>query len=384
MTANPATGDQVTGDPVTGVVDAFALHEWSSASDLERYLSDGWREVVMRPGSIAGPARLRGSFLYEDPRGPWEPGEDGSSCELLCERLFACGARDAVVLGSHDGLLATVGSNHWLAREVARATNDWTVEEWLERDPRLYGTVTVSTSNPQAAAEEVRRAGANPRMVAVALGGNALAAPFGNLLYHPIYEAAAELGLPLVLQLGSDGSADLITPPVAGGLPATYAEYRILSVHSHMSHVASMILHGVFDLHPSLQVMLVGGGIGWIPSFLWRLDFWFREARHETPWVERLPSEYFLDHFLVSTHGLDTPPGGDGLERVLSVLPGFERSLVYASCYPARGFEQPDEIAARLPESWRGAVLAGNARDFFRWPADAPKPVEAAARAGAS
>ena len=232
----------------------------------------------------------------------------------------------------------------------------------------------ISTALPQDAAAEVRRAGEHPQMVAVALGGNALAKPFGHALYHPIYEAAAELGLPLVLQIGSDGGADVVSAPVAGGLPATYAEYKVLAVQSHMTHATSLIAHGVFDIFPQLEVLLVGGGVGWIPSFLWRMDYWFKQNAHETPWLKRPPSEYFVRHFRVATDEADVIMLGDGgLEKnSLAALPGWEQMLLYGSCYPNRDSEQPEEIASRLPAEWRADVMSANATRFFRWPSGAP------------
>ena len=261
-----------------------------------------------RTGDVRGPVKLRGTFLYGDPRGAKladahpESGPAGSSLELLVEQVLDDGDRDAVVFGYDEGLLATVCANHWVAREVARAANDWTIDGWLSRDPRLHATVMISTALPQDAAAEVRRAGEHPQMVAVALGGNALAKPFGHALYHPIYEAAANFGCRWCCRSVEDGGADVVSAPVAGGLPATYAEYKVLAVQSHMTHATSLIAHGVFDIFPQLEVLLVGGGVGWIPSFLWRMDYWFKQNAHETPWLKRPPSEYFVRHFRVATH----------------------------------------------------------------------------------
>ena len=51
---------------------------------------------------------------------------------------------------------------------------------------------------------EIRRAGAHERMVGIALGANGLGLPFGHPAYHPIYEAASEMKLPILIQVGLD------------------------------------------------------------------------------------------------------------------------------------------------------------------------------------
>ena len=60
------------------------------------------------------------------------------------------------------------------------------------------------------------------------------------------------------------------------------------------------------------------------------------------------------------------PVGGDG--KALALIKGFEKKLIYTSCYPSYGSEQPEAIAARLPEPWLGSVFRDNALSFFRWP----------------
>jgi predicted TIM-barrel fold metal-dependent hydrolase len=271
------------------------------------------------------------------------------------------------VLGYDDALLTTAFTNLHAARAMVRAANDWTAQEWLARDPRLHGLIMVQSSVPEEAAAEIRRVGEDERMVGVALGANGLSTPFGHLVYHPIYAAACELDLPLVLQVG-DSATTATSPPVAGGLPSTYGEYRALGMHAHMSHVATMIIQGVFERFPTLRLVLVGGGASWLPGYLWRLNYWHKAAQQSAPWLTRLPSDYFRDHIWVTTYQLEVSPAPERLATVLGTLPWIDRNLLYASGYPNRDAAEPSEVAARLPEAWHAGVFAGNAEACFRWP----------------
>ena len=357
------------------IVDACVFHEWSSVQELALYFGEGWNDLILRPGDPMGPIEVNAPWIHApNPFGAKakrafpDQGIPGSDYALLVNQLFSEGGRERVVLGYDEGIQSTVFSNYYAARAMARAANDWTLAEWLERNERLFGMVLISSALPEDAAAEIRRAGSNDRMVAVALGGNALGRSFGHPVYHPIFEAALEMELPLVLQVGSDALAGQITPPVAGGVPATYAEYRAMGMHSHMSHVASLIMAGVFERFPTLKLLLVGGGAAWIPGWLWRLDYWYKLSHKETPWLRQLPSEYFLQSVRVATYQLESPSPPDKLARALEAVPGFEQLLLYASCYPNTDAEEPATIAARLPEEWRSAAFTDNALAFFRWP----------------
>jgi predicted TIM-barrel fold metal-dependent hydrolase len=274
------------------------------------------------------------------------------------------------VLGYDDALLATSFANYHIAHEVARAANTWTLDTWLTDREAFFGMIMISTSIPDRAATEIYRVGEHEKMVAVALGCNCLDAPFGHEVYLPIFEAASALGLPLVLQTGSDSTADSPSSPVGGGQPATFAEYRALAPASHMAHISSLIIRGVFERFPNLRVLIVGGGVTWIVPWVWRLDLWYKGHAHEVPWLTKLPSSYFLEHVRVATHGLELVPDTNRLAKYLGCLPGLERVITYASGDPSHSLENATDVAARLPTSWHAGVFRHNADKLFRWPSD--------------
>ena len=327
-------------------------------------MSAGYREWFERESDPFGPIKLRAHWLYRDPRPPLA---EASDLAALQQRLDALGL-ERVVLGYHDANLTTAFPNHYPVRAMVDAANEWMATERLGRDPRLFGLIMLSTSLPDEAAAQVRRCAVNERFVGVSMGANALNRPFGDPLYHSIYRAAAEAGLPIVIQVGSDGASSGNSPPVAGGLPSTYAEVNALGAQAHMTHAASLITQGVFDLFPRLQVLLVGGGALWVPAYLWRLDYWYKMYASEMPWLSALPSTYFRRHFRVSTFQLENVADPARLARALGSFPGIESILVYAGGFPSPDAEEPCDVARRLPENWHAAVFGETAESFFRWP----------------
>jgi uncharacterized protein len=376
---------QVAG--VAELIDGYAFHEWPGLAALSPYLDEGWRTLLTRPGDAAGPAVVKTQFLYQNPKGaklasayataagtvrldregrPMKA-PAASDRDLVRAQLFDQLGRGRAVLGWDEAFLSAGYANHYVAETLCRAANQWTADEWLSRDDRFGGVVLISTAIPERAIAEIRRCGADPRFVAVAMGPNTLSRPFGHPIYHDIYAACAELDLPVVIQVGSDNIADSVTPPVSGGLPATYGEYRALATHSHMSHLANMVIQGVFERFPTLRVLLVGGGATWLPGWLWRLDYFYKTSQREAPWLTRLPSEYVLTNVWLSTDGLEQPAKTEQLHAALAMLRHADERIVYTSCYPNEDYEEPGEIAARLPGGWAPNVFRENALRLFRW-----------------
>lgn len=368
------TNQSVLAGEHAEVIDACVFHEWSSTRDLAPYMDPAWAHVVLREGDRGGPLKVASRWLYQNPAGDKLPdsypesGVPGSDPALLTKQLLEGSARKRVVLGYYDGLLATAFPFQYIARAAVAGANDMTLDRWLGHDDRLYGLVLVMSARPDDAATEIRRVGADKRMVGIALGANGLTRPFGHSAYEPIYEAAAELSLPVVLQVGSDAMTDQLAPPMAGGLAGTFAEFKVLGAQPLMTHVASIITEGVIDRHPSLRFLLVGTGAAWLPGYLWRLDYWYKANTREAPWIQRLPSEYFAEHFRVATYGIEWPAEPQRFIQLLSSLPEAADLLLYSSGYPSYDTEDPDTVRSRLPEAWRQRVMHDNAMDFFRWP----------------
>ena len=248
-----------------------------------------------------------------------------------------------------------------LGNAMCRAANEWLVATYLERDPRYLGSICVNANDPPAAAVEIRRAGAHPRMVQVIVPGEA-SFLYGHRFYHPIYEACEEMNLVFALHPGSEGSYGSST---AVGRPSTYFEWHVSLSQTFMAHAASLVLEGTFEKFPGLSVLLAEGGIGWLPHLLWRMDKDFKALRSTTPWLKQEPSAYVFEHIRLTTQPIEEPENPNHFVALLEMIRA-DKTLCFSSDFPHWDFDDPVRaFGSKILETTRERILWGNAADLY-------------------
>jgi predicted TIM-barrel fold metal-dependent hydrolase len=280
----------------------------------------------------------------------------GSSPQFVIDDHLDPHGIDYVILscGSFLGL----SSMHDLDRaaELQCAVNDWTVEEWFPVDDRFLGSITVATSDPVAAAEEIRRMGHHPRMVQACATG--LPVPMGSPFLHPIYEACEEVGIAFTLHQGGP-------PPGSGLAPTSFVELHIDMCLPALQHIISLVTEGVFEKYPRLTVVFNEFGISWLPFVLWRLDMEYRSGREELPWLTQLPSQYITDHVRFTTQPLEEPSNGRDLGKMLELFPA-DQMLMFSSDYPHWDADNPKYALRNVPAELHERIFFDNAYETFR------------------
>jgi predicted TIM-barrel fold metal-dependent hydrolase len=268
------------------------------------------------------------------------------------------------VLTYGEGLFVDSNPNPFLASEVARASNDWTIDRWLSEDDRLYGSILVSNQNPDLAAAEIRRLGGHPRMCQVLMAVNGLGPAFGHSVFDPIYEAASEYNLPLAIHVpGFYGNSQAAA---AHGMVSFYFEYHVLITQTMQTHLVSFVSNGVFDRFPELRLVLVEGGVAWLPALMWRLDSDWTRLPRELRSSDKTPSEYFREHLRLTTQPLEEAPQKEDLRETLRAF-NAEHLLLFSSDYPHWDTDQASTVARQLPKEWHRAIFLENAIELYGW-----------------
>jgi predicted TIM-barrel fold metal-dependent hydrolase len=264
--------------------------------------------------------------------------------------------------------------NSYYGAALATAVNDWNMSKWLGHDDRLFSVVVVPTGAPAAAGEEIRRVGGNERICGVLLAGNPLGRPYGDPIYEPIFAAAAEFDLAIVIHLGLVDRPNLQTTSV-GAPPTTGVQSISQYSQQAMHYVSSFITHGVFEKYPNLKVLVLEYGISWLPSLMWRLDQHYELLKLESPWVRDWPSEYIRKHVKLSTQPIEEGADPSALIRVLESVDGIDELLCFSTDYPHITADDPMYVARLIPAKWHRKVFCENAADVFGWKVPEAVPI---------
>jgi predicted TIM-barrel fold metal-dependent hydrolase len=247
---------------------------------------------------------------------------------------------------------------------IDAATNEWLAETWLgdfNEHGRYRGSIRVCTRSPADAVKEIERWAGHPHFVQVAVPIEA-SRLFGEQFYFPIWKAAAEHGLPVAVH--SDHSAAALPPPTPLGYPMSGLEAYAQHSLQTLTHLTSLIGHGVFDRLESLVFVFADGGFDYMTTVMWRVDNDWRQSRAEVPWVSRAPSEYVRKHVRYVVH--DTDAMADPEERARFIeLNDLGGVLLYGSNYPHWDHLPHEPFSSPLPEASREAIVDGNARNLY-------------------
>jgi uncharacterized protein len=338
------------------------IHNVLAPGSLTPYLPTRWRHYDDIYGN-----RGDGGFSY--PKGApgaartdaWPPSglPAGGDLEFMREQLLD-------PLDIRYGILNCLArsnkqQNADYAAALCRAVNEWQVEEWLEKEPRLRAGITVPYEDAALAVEEIDRAAAHPGFVQVLLLVRT-DEPLGRRRYWPIYEAAERHGLPVGIHFGG---GRVRNPLTGAGWPSFYVEDHTAMAQAFQSQVVSLVVEGVFERFPGLRVVLIEGGFGWLPSLMWRLDKHWARLRDEVPHLSRRPSAYMREHLWVTTQPIEEPPDPKELLAVFDNMGGTDK-VMFSTDYPHWDYDSPQRaLRAPLPAQTRERIFGGNAIDLY-------------------
>jgi predicted TIM-barrel fold metal-dependent hydrolase len=283
---------------------------------------------------------------------------DRQGIETICMfPTFGCGVEEAL----KGDIEATMASLH--------AFNLWLDEDWgFDRpDHRIVAVPMISLADPEKAVEEVDFVlDRGARLVHVRpapVPGIPKNRSLGHRSHDPVWARLAEANVPVAFHLGDSGYLQIAAmwggkdtfEAFAAPDPLDKVLVDDRAIHDTM---ASLIVHGVFDRHPTLRVASIENGSEWVHRLAKRLK---KLANQHPKSFPNDPVDTLREHVWVA------PYYEEDLTALANKI-GVER-ILFGSDWPhGEGLESPlsftDELK-EFSESEVRKIMRDNALDFL-------------------
>jgi predicted TIM-barrel fold metal-dependent hydrolase len=260
-----------------------------------------------------------------------------------------------------------------LALTMAKAYNDWHIDEWCGAYPGRFIPLAVPPIwEPGLMAEEIRRA-ARKGCHAVSFTENPEVLGLPSLHdphWDPVWKTCCDEGTIVCIHIGSGAGMSFTSMDAPVNVMITVQPITVFSC------AADLLWSRLFREFPDLKFALSEGGVGWIPYFLERADYVYKQHRAWTrqDFGDRLPSDVFREH--VVTCFIDDPVGIRMRHAV-----GID-TMTWECDYPHSDTtwpHSPEALAAAfdgVPDDEVDKITHANALRHFRLDAFAHRPRE--------
>src|SRR5947209_3154765 len=289
----------------------------------EHFLADGFREFMKRVASSQAGGWSR-TFAAE---------LEAKMSDLGDTRLkdMDAGHIDLQVISHTPSAIVPLPGDE--AVRLTREANDQLASAVAAHPDRFAGFATLPMTDPEAAANELERAVRSLGLKGAMINGTTNGCFLDDPSFLPILERAVALNVPIYIHPEVPPAA--VQQAYYSGLdPAVNFSLSTAGWgwHSEVGlHALRLILAGVFDRLPTLQIII--GHMGeMIPFMLARSNNVLTPvAKH----LQRTVSEYFLQNFSITTSGFFIDPL---LLLALQVI-GVDR-IIFSVDYPYSSNEQ--------------------------------------------
>ncbi len=187
---------------------------------------------------------------------------------------------------------------------LCRLANDELAAAIRQYPTRFAGYAVLPVGDPEAAADELSRTVNELGFKGASLNGNYNGRFFDEPEFFPIFEKAAELGVPVYFHPGFPG--ETVTDYYYRGENIPRAVSAVFSSYGYGWHVDAgihmirMILSGIFNKLPNLKLMTGHWG-ELVPYYFDRIDEMIPES---VTGLDRLFSEIYKDHVYITPSGI--------------------------------------------------------------------------------
>ena len=314
-------------------------------------------EHYASPGFLDGPGReLKAQAL-----------KFGAAAATLFEQLCDVGEKriaemDSAKIDVQVLSLTSPGTEQLEAADAiafAREANDFLADAVKKNPARLAGFAALPTAIPDKAAEELERMVREHGFKGAIINGHCRGRYLDDKFFWPIFERAEALNVPIyihptqppkaVIEASYGGFSPIVTDLLAGAGWGWHIETAI--------HVIRLILGGVFDHYPKLQIVI--GHMGeTLPFMLQRLDVMPMALTK----LKRPMSAYLTENVHYTFSGFNFTP--TFLDLLLHV--GVER-IMFSADYPYASMALARAFLDQLPVSPvdRSRIAHGNAETLL-------------------
>ncbi len=308
----------------------------------------GWTIDDVHPGGHLIPERLASM----DEQGIWG--------QIIYPNAFGFGGQGFSKVADRELRLLT-----------ARIYNDAMAEIQQESNGRLMPMAVMPWWDIDATVAEVARANdLGLHGVNMTTGPHQHGLPdLGASYWDPFWEACCDLSLPVNFHIGAaesdfDWYGNVSWPSL--GMDQKIGLGSAMLYLNNAAVLGNLIYAGVLERHPTLQVVSVESGVGWIPFFMHALDYQFGEMAPST--IESLsltPSDYFRRQihscFWFERQGLEQVISALGHEHVM-----FETDFPHPTCTYPNGLAFAAEALANIEDPQViSDLMGGNAARLY-------------------
>jgi predicted TIM-barrel fold metal-dependent hydrolase len=247
------------------------------------------------------------------------------------------------------------------ATAVANEANDFLADAVKRHPTRFAGLAALPTAAPQKAAAELERRVRQQGFRGAIVNGHNRGRYLDDTFYWPILECADALDVPIYLHPTRPPHA-VIEASYGGFAPQVSWMFSGPGWGWHIEtavHVVRMVLGGVFDRFPKLQIVVGHLGEG-LPFMLPRLD---RNMAPDLTGLKRRLADYLRQNVHYTFDGFNFP--ATFLDLLLEV--GVER-IMFSVHYPSGSLAKAREFLETLPVSAadRARIAHANAEKLFK------------------
>ena len=232
------------------------------------------------------------------------------------------------------------------------AYNRWIEDFAAEGRGRLHAVAHLSLGDPAAAAAELRRAARAGARGAFVLPFTRDGLPHGHPAHDPVWAAAVECDLPVAIHTGIDPPARSLHRRFDGlawpeGIPQGIWYLQMMFPQAVQQAFTTFFQYATFDRFPSLRLVVLESGAGWLGFWLDRMDALAKSPLRVMLPLRELPSTYVRRQCWIAA---------DPDERALPATIGYVGAdrFLWATDYPHSDHggdyvAELTELAASLP-----------------------------------